>query len=162
MGCCENINNLFDKNKNLSKSFSLKEKNLSTNNKDYKFNIDNAYIKKLLKNNQTPKFDLNVYKRYKILDKINEEDSEYKESSVNTRIINNEKKSNKYKEREIKKIVKNNIGNKKLEKMKISRRNRSFSEFKTILSEDIFYKKLNEYKKNDKINYLNKVVSLNN
>ena len=105
MGCCENINNLFDKNKNLSKSFSLKEKNLSTNNKDYKFNIDNAYIKKLLKNNQTPKFDLNVYKRYKILDKINEEDSEYKESSVNTRIINNEKKSNKYKEREIKKIV---------------------------------------------------------
>ena len=94
MGCCENINNIFgNNNDNLSESFylnGLKEINFENRKKNDSIHIDNNVMNSLLKSNKFSKIQLDGYKKYKILDKINEVDSEYKESSINTRLISKE------------------------------------------------------------------------
>ena len=136
----------------------IKETNLSKRKKNVSpINIDNA-LKTLLRN-KTPKLTFNKYKNFKILDKIKEEESESKESSIrNQKIISKDKiiDITKKKEKEKEKIT-----NLKLEKIKILRKNRSHPKFKTKLNEEMFNKKLNEYMKSCKtrrgINYINNI-----
>ena len=161
MGCCQNsINILGYKNKNSEGSSSLKgikETNLSNGlGMDSQSYLDNV-LKTLLRN-KTPKLTFNKYKKIKILDRINEEESESKESSINNQKILSKEKivDNLKKER-----VKNE--NIKLDNIKILRKNRSHPKFKTKLNEEMFIKKLNEYKENNKIkknNYISKLNSL--
>ena len=161
MGCCENINNIFgNNNDNLSESFylnGLKEINFENRKKNDSIHIDNNVMNSLLKSNKFSKIQLDGYKKYKILDKINEVDSEYKESSINTRLISKEIISPQNNVKIINKL-KNKKDNDKLTKIKNFRKTRSLPEFKTILNEDIFYKKLNEYNENNKLhnNKINK------
>ena len=161
MGCCENINNIFgNNNDNLSESFylnGLKEINFENRKKNDSIHIDNNVMNSLLKSNKFSKIQLDGYKKYKILDKINEVDSEYKESSINTRLISKEIISPQNNVKIINKL-KNKKDNDKLTKIKNFRKTRSLPEFKTILNEDLFYKKLNEYNENNKLhnNKINK------
>jgi hypothetical protein len=161
MGCCENINNIFgNNNDNLSESFylnGLKEINFENRKKHDSIYIDNNVMNSLLKSNKFSKIQLDGYKKYKILDKINEVDSEYKESSINTRLISKEIVSPQNNVKIINKL-KNKKDNDKLTKIKNFRKTRSLPEFKTILNEDLFYKKLNEYNENNKLhnNKINK------
>ena len=152
MGCCENINNIFgNNNDNLSESFylnGLKEINFENRKKNDSIHIDNNVMNSLLKSNKFSKIQLDGYKKYKILDKINEVDSEYKESSINTRLISKEIISPQNNVKIINKL-KNKKDNDKLTKIKNFRKTRSLPEFKTILNEDLFYKKLNEYNENN-------------
>lgn len=150
MGCCENSRIFLGyQNKKSSSSSSLnalKETNLSNEiKKDSPIYIDKV-LKKLLRN-KTPKLYLNKYKKYKVLDKINEEESESKESSAN-----NQKYFLKEKIVENLKIKKEKLKtqNIKLEKIKTLRKNRSHPKFKIKLNEEMFIKKLNEYKENSK------------
>ena len=161
MGCCENINNIFgNNNDNLSESFylnGLKEINFENRKKNDSIHIDNNVMNSLLKSNKFSKIQLDGYKKYKILDKINEVDSEYKESTINTRLISKEIVSPQNNVKIINKL-KNKKDNDKLTKIKNFRKTRSLPEFKTILNEDLFYKKLNEYNENNKLhnNKINK------
>ena len=161
MGCCENINNIFgNNNDNLSESFylnGLKEINFENGKKNDSIHIDNNVMNSLLKSNKFSKIQLDGYKKYKILDKINEVDSEYKESTINTRLISKEIVSPQNNVKIINKL-KNKKDNDKLTKIKNFRKTRSLPEFKTILNEDLFYKKLNEYNENNKLhnNKINK------
>ena len=161
MGCCENINNIFgNNNDNLSESFylnGLKEINFENGKKNDSIHIDNNVMNSLLKSNKFSKIQLDGYKKYKILDKINEVDSEYKESTINTRLISKEIVSPQNNVKIINKL-KNKKDTDKLTKIKNFRKTRSLPEFKTILNEDLFYKKLNEYNENNKLhnNKINK------
>ena len=161
MGCCENINNIFgNNNDNSSESFylnGLKEINFENRKKNDSIHIDNNVMNSLLKSNKFSKIQLDGYKKYKILDKINEVDSEYKESTINTRLISKEIVSPQNNVKIINKL-KNKKDNDKLTKIKNFRKTRSLPEFKTILNEDLFYKKLNEYNENNKLhnNKINK------
>ena len=159
MGCCEDLSNIIGiKNKDLSNSFRLKgikERNLRIENNDNTDNsdlMDNKILNKFLNNNCISKKKLGTYRKNKTLDKINEVDSEYNESSLNTRLISREKISPSNKNKIINNCIKNNLANEKLGKIKTLRRNRSQPEFKIILSEENFNKKLNEYNNNN-INY---------
>ena len=161
MGCCQNsINILGYKNKNSEDSSltALKETNLSNGlGMDSQTSLDNL-LKTLLRN-KTPKITFNKYKKLRILDKINEEESESKESSINNnKILSKEKIIDNLKNE------KANNENIKLENIKILRKNRSHPRFKTKLNEEMFIKKLNEYKENSKIkknNYVNYKSQLN-
>ena len=169
MGCCENINNIFrNNNEDLSHSVNLKgikEINFENEKKHNFFNIDNNVMNSLLKSNKFTKIQLDDYQQYKILDKINEVDSEYKESSINTRLISKEIISPQNNIKSIHKFNKSKKENEEFKKIKVLRKNRSLPEFKTILNEDVFYKKLNEYNENNKFhnNRMNKNyhISLN-
>ena len=163
MGCCENINNfLSNNNNNLSNPFFLNEVNFSKNKMNNSFHKKNKIFIKFIKDDQTPKFINNGNKKYNKLDEISEVESEYKESSFNSRILSLEKLSPRNKGKNIKKLIKDNIINEKLKKRRYSKKFRSSSELETILSEDIFYKKLKEYEKNNKIKNINKAFYLNN
>ena len=161
MGCCQNpINILGYKSKNSEDSSltALKETNLSNGlSMESQTSLDNL-LKTLLRN-KTPKITFNKYKKLKILDKINEEESESKESSINyNKILSKEKIIDNLKKE------KANNENIKLENIKILRKNRSHLRFKTKLNEEMFIKKLNEYKENSKIkknNYVNYKSQLN-
>jgi hypothetical protein len=93
---------------------------------------------------------LDEYKNNKILDKINEVDSEYIESPINTRLISKEIIHSQNNIKAIHNFIKNRNDNLNLKKIKSLRKNRSLPEFKAILNKNIFYKKLNEYNENNK------------
>lgn len=163
MGCCENSRNFLgyqNKNSSSNSLTGLKETNLSngmaTSSALY---LDNV-LKTLLRN-KTPKLTLNKYKKFKVLDRINEEESESKESSVNyQKILSKEKIADNNNKKE--KLKNKNI---KLENIRILRKNRSHPKFKTKLNEETFIKKLNEYMiNNSKIkgnnNYVNYISQL--
>ena len=136
MGCCQNpINILGYKNKKSEDSSSLtaiKETNLSNGiSMDSQTYLDNV-LKTLLRN-KTPKLTFHKYKKIKILDKINEEESESKESSINNqKIISKEKIVDNLKKEKTK------SENIKLDNIKILRKNRSHPRFKTKLNEEMF------------------------
>lgn len=177
MGCCENMNNLFsNNNKDLSNSLFLKgikEENFNKSNNKYKNSNkinknsnENKVGHYFYKNNSTSKIQLGNIDKNKTLDKINEVESEYKESSIiNSILISKEKITPKNKINIYQNLAKNNIKTRKNNEIQILRNNRSRPEIKTILSEDIFYKKLNEYNENNKFhnNRMNKNyhISLN-
>ena len=146
MGCCEDLSNIIGiKNKDLSNSFRLKgikERNLRIENNDNPDLMDNKILNKFINNNRISKIKLGTYRKNKTLDKINEVDSEYNESSLNIRLISREKISPSNKNKIINNCIKNNLANEKLGKIKTLRRNRSQPEFKIILSEENFNKKL--------------------
>jgi hypothetical protein len=156
MGCCENSRNFLgyqNKNSTSNSSKGIKETNLSNNNNN-KANsaiyLDNV-LKSLLRN-KTPKINLNRFRKCKVLDRINEEESESKESTIqNQKILSKEKIRDSHK----KEILKNK--NKKLENIKILRKNRTHPKFKTILSQETFIKKINEYAENN-----SKIKGMNN
>lgn len=160
MGCCENFENLIRKDyENLSNSFNLKglKKNKITNDEiSNSISIDEETINSFYNTNPKSKNQLDKYKKSNILDKIKEVESEYKESSVNTRRLSKDVISPQNKVKIIQKMIKYNLVHGK-NKIKTLRKNRSLPKHKVILSEDIFNKKLNEYnennKNNDSINY---------
>ena len=171
MGCCEYSKNLLGyENKRTSSSTSLiaiKETNLSNG-----INTESPYINKVIKKllrNKTPKTKINKYRKFKALDKINEEESESKESSmIYQKMISKEKIIDISKKKDIKKekdkLKNHNI---KLEDIKILRKNRSHPKFKTKLNDKMFNKKLNEYMKNNKTrrggnNYINNITNISN
>ena len=164
MGCCEDLSNIIGiKNKDLSNSFRLKgikERNLRIENNDNSYLMDNKTLNHILNKNHISKIKLDIYRKNKTLDKINEVDSEYNESSLNTRLISREKISPSNKNKIINNCIKNNLANEKLGKIKTLRRNRSQPEFKIILSEENFNKKLNEYNNNN-INYNHSLKKVN-
>ena len=87
MGCCENYKNLLGyQNKASSSSSSslmkLKETNLSGGKKTSSPILIDNVLKTLLRA-KTPQLTLKKPKKLKVLDKINEEESEYIESSMN-------------------------------------------------------------------------------
>ena len=160
MGCCENKNNLIpNKNNDLPDSFYFKGKNEVNlrNNDNISLNSnDKKSINSFLNNKQTSKIDLDKYHKFKILDKINEVESEYNESSVNTRLLSKEIISPQNKIKAINNLIQNNFGNNRFNKIKNLRKNRTLPKFKTILSEENFNKKLSEYSENNnKINRIN-------
>ena len=164
MGCCEDLSNIIGiKNKDLSNSFRLKgikERNLRIENNDNSDLMVNKTLNHILNKNHISKIKLDIYRKNKTLDKINEVDSEYNESSLNTRLISREKISPSNKNKIINNCIKNNLANEKLGKIKTLRRNRSQPEFKIILSEENFNKKLNEYNNNN-INYNHSLKKVN-
>ena len=157
MGCCQNSKGFLgyqNKNSSSSSLSNIKETNLSSGIKiDSPSYLDNV-LKTLLRN-KTPKLTLSKYKKFKILDKINEEESESLESS---------KKKPKMLEREKceKTHKKEKLRNKnKLDDIRIIRKNRSHPKFKIKLNEEMFIKKLNEYKENKfKSNYISQLSHL--
>ena len=161
MGCCENKNNLItNKNNDLPDSFYFKgiknEVNLRNNDNINLNSNDKKSINSFLNNKQTSKIDLDKYHKFKILDKINEVESEYNESSVNTRLLSKEIISPQNKIKAINNLIQNNFGNNRFNKIKNLRKNRTLPKFKTILSEENFNKKLSEYSENNnKINRIN-------
>ena len=150
MGCCENYKNLLGyQNKASSSSSSslmkLKETNLAGGKKTSSpISIDNV-LKTLLRT-KTPQLTLKRPKKLKMLDKIKEEESEYIESSMNYQKMMSKEKINNFRSSKKKDMSKTN--NIKIENIKILRKNRSHPKFKTKLNEEMFIKKLNEYKKN--------------
>ena len=163
MGCCKNFeNNLIRKNyENLSNSFNLRglKKNIFKSDKiSNSIPIDEETINSFYNSNSNSKSQLDKYKKFNILDNIKEVESEYKESSVNTRLLSREIISPQNKFKIIQKMIKNNFVNRK-NKIKTLRRNRSLPKYKLVLSEDIFNKKLNEYNENNK-NNINYKISL--
>jgi hypothetical protein len=161
MGCCENKNNLIqNKNNDLPDSFYFKgiknEVNLRNNDNINLNSNDKKSINSFLNNKQTSKIDLDKYHKFKILDKINEVESEYNESSVNTRLLSKDIISPQNKIKAINNLIQNNFGNNRFNKIKNLRKNRTLPKFKTILSEENFNKKLSEYSENNnKINRIN-------
>lgn len=160
MGCCENINNIIrNKNKDLSNSYYsypniLKEENLLKIDKSKLIPEEYKIISSPIKNNSTSKKKLD-FKKNHVLDKINEVESEYKESSINISILTKDKVSPKIKIKVFDNlIIKNrNKGNKgSLSKIKNLRKKRSQDKNRKILSDDRFNKKLNEYN-NMSMNY---------
>ena len=156
MGCCKNFeNNLIRKNyENLSNSFNLrglKKNNFKSDKISNSIPIDEETINSFYNSNSNSKRQLDKYKKFNILDNIKEVESEYKESSVNTRLLSREIISPQNKFKIIQKMIKNNFVNRK-NKIKTLRRNRSLPKYKLVLSEDIFNKKLNEYNENNKNN----------
>ena len=162
MGCCENSENVLGNNKNSTNSSSpraLQETNLSNEiNKDSHNYIDDV-LKTLLRN-KTPKITINKSKNKKVLDKIKEEEFESNGSSLKEqRMLYKGKKVLNVKTEKLKNQ------NKRLENIKILRKNRSHPKFKTKLNEELFVKKLNEYMENNKLknnNYSNYISQLNN
>ena len=149
MGCCENSRNFLNcQNKYTSSNSTtrIKETNLSNSTKaGSAIYLDNV-LKTLLRN-KTPKITLNRLRKCKVLDRINEEESESKESTVrNQKILSKEKKVENHKKEKFKNR------NKKLEHIQILRKNRSHPKFKTILSQETFNKKINEYMENNNKN----------
>ena len=155
MGCCENFENLIRKDyENLSNSFNLKglKQNKITNDEiSNSISIDEETINSFYNTNPKSKNQLDKYKKSNILDKIKEVESEYKESSVNTRRLSKDVISPQNKVKIIQKMIKYNLVHRK-NKIKTLRKNRSLPKHKVILSEDIFNKKLNEYNENNKNN----------
>ena len=157
MGCCENINNLIvNKNKDLSNSYYsfpkvIKQENLIEINKSGIIPEENKITHSPIKNNSTSKIKPD-YKQNKVLDEINEVESEYKESSVNVSILTKDKitPKNKFKVFENLNIKNRNRGN--LNKIKNLRKKRSQEKNRRILSDDKFNKKLSEYN-NMSMNY---------
>lgn len=149
MGCCENSRNILGyQNKNSTSSSSLKNLN-ETNLSNGKIIDTNIYIDKVIKTllrNKTPKLSISKSKKIKFLDRINEEESESKESSVN-----NQRMSHREKKLFNIKLEKPKNPNIKLENIKTLRKNRSHPKFKIKLNEEMFVKKLNEYKENSKL-----------
>ena len=163
MGCCKNFeNNLIRKDhENLSNSFNLnglKKNNFKSDKISNSIPIDEETINSFYNSNSNSKNQLDKYKKFNILDNIKEVESEYKESSVNTRLLSREIISPQNKFKIIQKMIKNNFVNRK-NKIKTLRRNRSLPKYKLVLSEDIFNKKLNEYNENNK-NNINYKISL--
>jgi hypothetical protein len=163
MGCCKNFeNNLIRKDyENLSNSFNLnglKKNNFKSDKISNSIPIDEETINSFYNSNSNSKRQLDKYKKFNILDNIKEVESEYKESSVNTRLLSREIISPQNKFKIIQKMIKNNFVNRK-NKIKTLRRNRSLPKYKLVLSEDIFNKKLNEYNENNK-NNINYKISL--
>ena len=154
MGCCENINYLYrNNNQDLSSSFyskEIKEINLVNEKNPNFIDVDEQEMNSILKSNKFTKIKLDEYKNNKILDKINEVESEYKESQINTRLISKEIIPSQNDIKAIHNLIKNRNDNMNLKKIKGLRKNRSLPEFKTILNKNIFYKKLNEYNENNK------------
>ena len=150
MGCCENYKNLLGyQNKASSSSSSslmkLKETNLSGGKKTSSPILIDNVLKTLLRA-KTPQLTLKKPKKLKVLDKINEEESEYVESSMNR-----QKMMSKEKILDLRNSIKKDkskTNNIKIENIKILRKNRSHPKFKTKLNEEMFIKKLNEYKNN--------------
>ena len=154
MGCCEKTINILGYQYKISSSSSssligLKETNLSSGAKNDSSISLNKVLKSLLRD-KPPNIKVNLNKSNKkkiVLEKIKEEESESKESS-----INNKKMISKEKLIEIRNSKKLNIisnkNSKKLENIKLLRKNRSHPKFKIKLNEQIFIKKLNEYKNN--------------
>ena len=163
MGCCKNFeNNLIRKDyENLSNTFNLsglKKNNFKSDKISNSIPIDEETINSFYNSNSNSKSQLDKYKKFNILDNIKEVESEYKESSVNTRLLSREIISPQNKFKIIQKMIKNNFVNRK-NKIKTLRRNRSLPKYKLVLSEDIFNKKLNEYNENNK-NNINYKISL--
>ena len=160
MGCCENINNIIrNKNKDLSNSYYsypnvLKEENLLKIDKSKLIPEEDKIISSPIKNNSISR-KKSDFKKNHVLDKINEVESEYKESSINISILTRDKVSPKSKIKVFDNvIIKNrNKGNKgSLSKIKNLRKKRSQDKNRKILSDDRFNKKLNEYN-NMSMNY---------
>ena len=141
MGCCENFENLIRKDyENLSNSFNLKglKQNKITNDEiSNSISIDEETINSFYNTNPKSKNQLDKYKKSNILDKIKEVESEYKESSVNTRRLSKDVISPQNKVKIIQKMIKYNLVHRK-NKIKTLRKNRSLPKHKVILSEDIF------------------------
>ena len=129
MGCCQNSRGyLNSQNKNSSTSLNkIKETNLSSDNFKFKNSVSKKQLNKSIKIKK-PEFILLKNKKNIILDKINEEDSEYKEDAA---IIQQETQKNSDKNNSQKNML---------------RKSKSHLKFNTKLSEEIFHKKLNEYK----------------
>jgi hypothetical protein len=149
-----------NKNNDLPDSFYFKgiknEVNLRNNDNISLNSNDKKSINSFLNNKQTSKIDLDKYHKFKILDKINEVESEYNESSVNTRLLSKDIISPQNKIKAINNLIQNNFGNNRFNKIKNLRKNRTLPKFKTILSEENFNKKLSEYSENNnKINRIN-------
>ena len=155
MGCCENFDNLIRRDyENLSNSFNLnglKKTKITNDEISNSISIDEETINSFYITNPKSKIQFDKYKKSNVLDKIKEVESEYKESSVNTRRLSKDMISPQNKVKIIQNMIKNNLvhGNNKI---KTLRKNRSLPKCKVILSEDIFNKKLNEYNENNKIN----------
>lgn len=149
MGCCENLNNLTsNNNKDLSKSLYLNEikKESSIKNEDINIFLEDDKTKKSVPKNQSiSKLQMEINNFYKMLYTINEVESEYKESQINSKLFSKEKITPKDKISKYKKIS-NEKTNKEIPyKIRNKRKNTSVPEFKKVLSDDIFNKKLNEY-----------------
>ena len=164
MGCCENSRNFLGyQNKNSKSSSSLitlKETNLSNEIKT----DSNIYIDKVLNNilrNKTPKLSLNKNTKFKVLDRINEEEESIESSINNQKNILKEKLVENLKLKKDKIKNQNQNQNIKLEKIKILRKNRTHPKFKIKLNEEMFIRKLNEYKDNNKYkgNFYNSYIS---
>ena len=169
MGCCENIHYLIGRNnKDLSMPFHLSEIKSGNTSKltlSSPIKVDkNEIMNSPFKTNLISKLQFDDYKKNIILDKINEEESEYKESSVNTKITKIEKESPKKDFKDFQNLMKNKINKRKYHKYhnnKSQDKNRSHPKFQTILTDDKFNKKLNEYKNHinmKKIFYLNNLT----
>ena len=143
MGCCQYYRGYLNpKSKNSSTSLNkLKETNLSNKNFKTEDNNNRVEIDKLLNKmikNKKPEFALLKNKKNVFLDKIKEEDSEYKEEIT---LIQQHTQINSKRDSSQNKML---------------RKNKSYSKFNTKLSEELFHKKLNEYKEMNisKDNYL--------
>ena len=149
MGCCEKtIYILGYQNKVSSSSTSsliaLKETNLSSGAKNDSPISLNKVLNSLLRN-KSPNLKVNFSKSRKkklVLEKIKEEESESKESSINNqKMISKEKLIEIRNSKKLNKInFRNN--NEKLENIKILRKNRSHPKLKIKLNDEIFIKKL--------------------
>ena len=153
MVCCEKTINILGCQNKVSSSSSLialKETNLSNGTKNDSPISLNKVLKSLLRD-KSPNLKVNFNKSKKkklFLEKIKEEESESKESSINNqKMISKEKLIEIRNSKKLKIISKKNY-NKKLENIKILRKNRSHPKLKTKLNEEIFIKKLKEYKNN--------------
>ena len=127
MGCCENYKNLLGyQNKASSSSSSslmkLKETNLSGGKKTSSPILIDNVLKTLLRA-KTPQLTLKKPKKLKVLDKINEEESEYIESSMNR-----QKMMSKEKILDLRNSIKKDkskTNNIKIENIKILRNNKN-------------------------------------
>ena len=152
MGCCENINNLVkNKNKDLSSSYNSKEiidKDYIIVDNEKSILGDNKIVSSLFKRNEILKKQP-YHKQNQILDKINEVESEYKESSI---LLTRDKASPHNKFKVFENLIKNNSNKRNFCIIKNLRKKRSQSKHKKILSDDIFNKKIKEYS-NMSVNY---------
>jgi hypothetical protein len=153
MGCCEKTINILGYQNQVSSSsslISLKETNLSGVDRNDSPILLNKVLKSILRD-KSPNLKVNFNKSKKkklILEKIKEEESESKESSINYQKMISKEKLIEIRNSKKLNIISNKNNSKKLENIKILRKNRSHPKFKTKLNEQIFIKKLNEYKNN--------------
>jgi len=162
MGCCEKTISLLGYQSKVSSSSSLialKETNLSNVTKDDSPISLNKVLKSLLRD-KSPNIKVNFNKSKKkklVLEKIKEEESESKESSINYQKMISKEKLIEIRNSKKLNIITNQKNKEKLENIKILRKNRSHPKLKTKLNEEIFIKKLNEYKNNKSKgnNYIN-------
>ena len=155
MGCCEKTINILGYQYKISSSSSssligLKETNLSSGAKNDSPISLNKVLKSLLRDKQ-PNIKVNFNKSNKkkiVLEKIKEEESESKESSINYKKMISKEKLIEIRNSKKLNIISNKNNSKKLENIKLLRKNRSHPKFKIKLNEQIFIKKLNEYKNN--------------